>query len=166
MARIILTESQLRRLMEQTSPLVQPGNTSDDYFKNKSGEINVGNLPDVVVTAPRKPKPAAPAPQDQQQPASQQPAPQQAPTMSGEQMHNMLIQKGLINGFKDIDGYENRRIVYKGAPLSQEQLNLLTNFFVSKGYGKRFSQVADKRYGNKYVWVKGGTPTSMDMASV
>lgn len=164
MARIILTESQLRRLMEQTSPLVQPGNTSDDYFKNKSGDINVGNLPDVVVTAPRKPKPAAaPTPEPQQQPPV--PGPQQS-SMSAEQMHNMLMQKGLINGFKDIDGYENRRIVYKGAPLSQEQLNLLTNFFVSKGYGKRFSQVADKRYGNKYVWVKGGMPTSMDMASV
>lgn len=160
MARIILTESQLKRLMEQSTPLVQPGNTSDDYFKNKSGEINVGNLPDVVVTAPRKPKP--PTPEPQQQPPA--PGPQQS--MSGEQMHNMLIQKGLINGFKDIDGYDNRRIVYKGAPLSQEQLNLLTNFFVSKGYGKRFSQVADKRYGNKYVWVKGGTPTSMDMAAV
>lgn len=164
MARIILKESQLKKLMEQTSPLVQPGNTSDDYFKNKSGEINVGNLPDVVVTAPRKPKPSAsPTPEPQQQPPA--PGPQQS-SMSAEQMHNMLIQKGLINGFKDIDGYENRRIVYKGAPLSQEQLNLLTNFFVSKGYGKRFSQVADKRYGNKYVWVKGGTPTSMDMAAV
>lgn len=164
MARIILKESQLRKLMEQSTPLVQPGNTSDDYFKNKSGEINVGNLPDVVVTAPRKPKPSAsptPEPQQQTPPA----APQQQ-SMSAEQMHNMLIQKGLINGFKDIDGYENRRIVYKGAPLGQEQLNLLTNFFVSKGYGKRFSQVADKRYGQKYVWVKGGTPSSMDMAAV
>lgn len=162
MARIILTESQLKRLIEQTTPLVQPGNTEDDYFRKKSGEINVGELPDVVVTAPRKPKPVAPTPE----PQAQQPAPQQSQSMSGEQMHSMLMQKGLINGFKDIDGYENRRIVYKGAPLSQEQLNLLTNFFVSKGYGKRFSQVADKRYGNKYVWVKGGTPTSMDMAAV
>lgn len=161
MARIILKESQLRKLMEQSTPLVQPGNTSDDYFKNKSGEINVGELPDVVVTAPRKPKPVSPTPEPQQQ----TPAPQQQ-SMSAEQMHNMLIQKGLINGFKDIDGYENRRIVYKGAPLGQEQLNLLTNFFVSKGYGKRFSQVADKRYGQKYVWVKGGTPSSMDMAAV
>jgi hypothetical protein len=160
MARIILKESQLRRLMEQTSPLVQPGNTSDDYFKNKQGDINVGELPDVTVTAPRKPKPSpnpAPAPQ---------PAQQQQQTMSGEQMHNMLMQKGLINGFKDIDGYDNRRIVYKGAPLSQEQLNIVTNYFVSKGYGKRFSQVADKRYGQKYVWVKGGTPSSDDMAAV
>lgn len=164
MARIILKESQLRKLMEQSTPLVQPGNTSDDYFKNKSGEINVGELPDVVVTAPRKPKPSAsPTPEPQQQPPA--PGPQQS-SMSAEQMHNMLIQKGLINGFKDIDGYENRRIVYKGAPLGQEQLNLLTNFFVSKGYGKRFSQVADKRYGQKYVWVKGGTPSSMDMAAV
>ena len=159
MARIILKESQLRRLMEQTSPLVQPGNTSDDYFKNKQGDINVGELPDVTVTAPRKPKPSPnPAPQPVQQ--------QQQQTMSGEQMHNMLMQKGLINGFKDIDGYDNRRIVYKGAPLSQEQLNIVTNYFVSKGYGKRFSQVADKRYGQKYVWVKGGTPSSDDMAAV
>lgn len=163
MARIILKESQLKRLMEQSTPLVQPGNTSDDYFKKKSGEINVGELPDVVVTAPRKPKPVSPTPEPQQQTP---PAAPQQQSMSAEQMHNMLIQKGLINGFKDIDGYENRRIVYKGAPLGQEQLNLLTNFFVSKGYGKRFSQVADKRYGQKYVWVKGGTPSSMDMAAV
>jgi hypothetical protein len=159
MAKIILKESQLRRLMEQTSPLVQPGNTSDDYFKNKQGDINVGELPDVVVTAQRKPKPA---------PQPQQPAPQPAPqqSMSGEQMHTMFMEKGLINGFKDIDGYENRRIVYKGAPLSQEQLNILTNYLVSKGYGKRFSQVSDKRYGQKYVWVKGGTPSASDMAAV
>jgi len=165
MARIILKESQLKRLIEQTSPLVQPGNTSDDYFKNKQGNINVGELPNVTVTAQRKPKPApAPQPNPQQPAPAPQPAPQQ--TMSGEQMHNIFMEKGLINGFKDIDGYENRRIVYKGAPLSQEQLNIVTNYFVSKGYGKRFSQVADKRYGQKYVWVKGGTPSASDMAAV
>lgn len=86
-------------------------------------------------------------------------------TVSGEQFHNMLMQKGLINGFTDMDGYENRRIVYKGAPLSQEQVTLLTNYLVSKGYGKRFSQVGDKRYGQKYVWVKGGSaPIPSDTA--
>lgn len=86
------------------------------------------------------------------------------PAMSGEQMHNLLMQKGLINGFKDLDGYENRRIVYKGAPLSQEQLNTLSTYLQDKGYGKRFSQVGDKRYGQKYVWVKGGSALPSDMA--
>jgi hypothetical protein len=92
-------------------------------------------------------------------------APAASKTVSGEQFHDMLIQKGLINGFTDMDGYENRRIVYKGAPLSQEQVTLLTNYLVSKGYGKRFSQVGDKRYGQKYVWVKGGSaPIPSDTA--
>lgn len=86
------------------------------------------------------------------------------PSMSGEQMHNLLMQKGLINGFNDLDGYENRRIVYKGAPLSPEQLNTLSTYLQDKGYGKRFSQVGDKRYGQKYVWVKGGSALPSDMA--
>lgn len=84
----------------------------------------------------------------------------------GQQIHNMLMQKGLINGFADTNGYENRRIVYKGAPLSQQQITTLTDYLVSKGYGRRFSQVGDKRYGQKLVWVKGGeTPTASDLAA-
>lgn len=84
----------------------------------------------------------------------------------GQQIHNMLMQKGLINGFADANGYENRRIVYKGAPLAQQQITTLTDYLVSKGYGRRFSQVGDKRYGQKLVWVKGGgTPTDADLAA-
>ena len=88
------------------------------------------------------------------------------PASQGQQIHNMLMQKGLINGFADANGYENRRIVYKGAPLAQQQITTLTDYLVSKGYGRRFSQVGDKRYGQKLVWVKGGgTPTEADLAA-
>jgi hypothetical protein len=64
-----------------------------------------------------------------------------------------------------MNGYENRRIVYKGAPLSQEQLGTLTKHLVDNGYGGRFSQVPDKRYGQKYVWVKGGNALPSDLAA-
>jgi hypothetical protein len=93
---------------------------------------------------------------------SGQPAAKQ---MSGQEMHNLLMQKGLINGLTDMNGYENRRIVYKGAPLSQEQLGTLTKHLVDNGYGGRFSQVPDKRYGQKYVWVKGGNALPSDLAA-
>jgi hypothetical protein len=74
--------------------------------------------------------------------------------MSGEQLFNLFVQNKLMDNFTDSGGYENRRIVYKGDPLSKEHVTLLTDYLVSKGYGGRFSEVADKRYGKKYVWVK------------
>jgi hypothetical protein len=74
--------------------------------------------------------------------------------MSGEQLFNLFVQNKLMDNFTDSGGYENRRIVYKGDPLSKEHVTLLTDYLVSKGYGRRFSEVADKRYGKKYVWVK------------
>jgi hypothetical protein len=85
--------------------------------------------------------------------------------MSGQEIHNLLTQKGLINGLTDMNGYENRRIVYKGAPLSKEQLGALSTYLVDNGYGGRFSQVPDKRYGQKYVWVKGGNALPSDLAA-
>jgi hypothetical protein len=74
--------------------------------------------------------------------------------MSGEQLFNLFVQNKLMDNFTDSGGYENRRIVYKGDPLSKEHVTLLTDYLVSKGYGRRFSEVADKRYGKKYVWVR------------
>ena len=74
--------------------------------------------------------------------------------MSGEQLFNLFVQNKLMDNFTDSGGYENRRIVYKGDPLSKEHVTLLTDYLVSKGYGRRFSEVDDKRYGKKYVWVR------------
>lgn len=123
---------------------------------------------------------AATAPQTPQQPplvpaaTATQPAAQAGPEaqattapkqMSGQEIHNLLTQKGLINGLTDMNGYENRRIVYKGAPLSKEQLSSLSTYLVDNGYGGRFSQVPDKRYGQKYVWVKGGNALPSDLAA-
>jgi len=106
---------------------------------------------------------ATPAAQATPTPAAQATtAPKQ---MSGQEIHNLLIQKGLINGLTDMNGYENRRIVYKGAPLSKEQLGALSTYLVDNGYGGRFSQVPDKRYGQKYVWVKGGNALPSDLAA-
>lgn len=135
----------------------------------------VGSGPTTPTAAPATSTPAATVPTStsaptaavapQQVPAT---APVQAPAakqMSGQEMHNLLMQKGLINGFTDVNGYENRRIVYKGAPLSQEQLGTLTKYLVDNGYGGRYSQVGDKRYGQKYVWVKGGNALPSDLAA-
>jgi hypothetical protein len=74
--------------------------------------------------------------------------------MSGEQLFNLFVQNKLMDNFTDSGGYQNRRIVYKGDPLSKENVTLLTDYLVSKGYGRRFSEVDDKRYGKKYVWVR------------
>jgi hypothetical protein len=125
-----------------------------------------------ATTAPQTPQqpplvPAAtatsPAAQATPTPAAQATtAPKQ---MSGQEIHNLLTQKGLINGLTDMNGYENRRIVYKGAPLSKEQLGALSTYLVDNGYGGRFSQVPDKRYGQKYVWVKGGNALPSDLAA-
>jgi hypothetical protein len=115
---------------------------------------------------------AAGAPQTPQQPPLVPAATATAPAaqattapkqMSGQEIHNLLTQKGLINGLTDMNGYENRRIVYKGAPLSKEQLGALSTYLVDNGYGGRFSQVPDKRYGQKYVWVKGGNALPSDL---
>jgi len=108
------------------------------------------------------PAATATAPAAQATTAQSTTAPKQ---MSGQEIHNLLMQKGLINGLTDMNGYENRRIVYKGAPLSQEQLGTLTKHLVDNGYGGRFSQVPDKRYGQKYVWVKGGNALPSDLAA-
>lgn len=83
----------------------------------------------------------------------------------GKNIHNLLLNKGLINSFTSMSGDENRRLVYKGAPLLQEQVTQLTNYFVSNGYSEYSQQMEDKRYGQKYVWVKGdGVPSDTDMA--
>jgi hypothetical protein len=109
--------------------------------------------------------PAATATKDATSPTPT-PTPTTAPKqMSGQEIHNLLTQKGLINGLTDMNGYENRRIVYKGAPLSKEQLGALSTYLVDNGYGGRFSQVPDKRYGQKYVWVKGGNALPSDLAA-
>jgi hypothetical protein len=113
-----------------------------------------------IASAPKVPLPSVATPTTPG--VSGQPAAKQ---MSGQEMHNLLMQKGLINGFTDVNGYENRRIVYKGAPLSQEQLGTLTKYLVDNGYGGRYSQVGDKRYGQKYVWVKGGNALPSDLAA-
>ncbi len=113
-----------------------------------------------IASAPKVPLPSVATPTTPG--VSGQPAPKQ---MSGQEIHNLLMQKGLINGLTDMNGYENRRIVYKGAPLSQEQLGTLTKHLVDNGYGGRFSQVPDKRYGQKYVWVKGGNALPSDLAA-
>lgn len=137
-------------------------------------KVNVPKPPLPNVTpqsTPQQPNPSSQTASVGSGPTAPSPSVDSGPTspksMSpGQEVHNMLLGKGLINSFADMNGYENRRLVYKGAPLSQEQVTQLTNYFVTKGYGKRFSQVADKRYGQKYVWVKGGgTPSDTDMAS-
>ena len=107
--------------------------------------------------------PTTPAAQATTPPAAQ--ATTTPKQMSGQEIHNLLTQKGLINGLTDMNGYENRRIVYKGAPLSKEQLGALSTYLVDNGYGGRFSQVPDKRYGQKYVWVKGGNALPSDLAA-
>ncbi len=165
-----------------------PKNTSPSTAINNANAVaaapNVSATPTTAVgsgpttpaaqsaTAPQTPQqpplvPAAtataPATQATTAPAAQATtAPKQ---MSGQEIHNLLMQKGLINGLTDMNGYENRRIVYKGAPLSQEQLGTLTKHLVDNGYGGRFSQVPDKRYGQKYVWVKGGNALPSDLAA-
>lgn len=185
--------------------LIKSGEKISDYFLNPDGSVKVTNLPDVEVSANRKPDAAVPNAKSIPLPQVNAPVqgvqgttpPQGAPSgisatkqpdaagdktganatgkvdggptnpaSQGQQIHNMLMQKGLINGFADANGYENRRIVYKGAPLAQQQITTLTDYLVSKGYGRRFSQVGDKRYGQKLVWVKGGgTPTDADLAA-
>jgi hypothetical protein len=81
------------------------------------------------------------------------------------QLYNRLKNEGLIIGDESITYYtdENgdqrsygpsRRIVYKGPELDEKQYNDLNSVMTKLGYTDRLSQVANKKYGIKYVWVK------------
>jgi hypothetical protein len=82
-----------------------------------------------------------------------------------EQFYNRLKNEGLIEGddattfYTDENGEQrsygpSRRILYKGPNLSKEQFNNLNSVITKLGYTDRLSQVANKKYGIKYVWVK------------
>ncbi len=92
-------------------------------------------------------------------------SPEQTNVESPEDLYNRLKSEGLIEGdeattfYTDENGNQrsygpSRRIVYKGPELEENQYKDLNSVITKLGYTDRLSQVANKKYGIKYVWVK------------